>query len=75
MDGEWLAEITGTRKRLRGAQVPPSAMTKIATHLPGEIGEAVEAVLSVSREQARALIESLKAELQAAEQALRDLSR
>lgn len=75
LDGEWLAEVTGARKRVRGAQVSPGAMAKIAPHLPPEINEAVETVLATTREQAKARVESLKAELQAAEKAFKDLAR
>ncbi|WP_199443892.1 DUF6319 family protein [Umezawaea beigongshangensis] len=74
-DGEWTADVTqGTKRTVRGASVPASAVAQAARLLPPEVAEAVEAVLSAAREQHQARVEQLRAELEAAQRALDELS-
>jgi hypothetical protein len=74
-DGEWTAEVTqGTKRTVRGASVPASAVAQAARLLTPEVAEAVEAVLSAAREQHQARVEQLRAELEAAQRALDELS-
>ncbi|WP_309115818.1 DUF6319 family protein [Saccharothrix sp.] len=74
-EGEWTVDVqTGTKRVLKGAPVAASAVAQAAKLLPPEVDEAVEGVLSAARERHAARVEQLRAELEAAQRALDELS-
>lgn len=74
-NGEWTVEVrSGDRRKVRPTPVPAGAVAKAARSLPDTVGEAIEASLDAARAQQQSKIELLKAELEAAQRALRELS-
>ncbi|MCP2169320.1 hypothetical protein LX83_006205 [Goodfellowiella coeruleoviolacea] len=74
-EGEWQADLVhGTNRVVKGLQIPASAVAKAAKELHDDISEGIETVLSAAREQHRAKMEALEAELEKVKRALADLS-
>ncbi|MCE6999879.1 DUF6319 family protein [Saccharothrix sp. S26] len=74
-DGEWTVDVQwGAKRTLKAAPVPASAVSQAAKLLPAEVDEAVESVLSAARERHLARVEQLRAELEAAQRALDELT-
>jgi Family of unknown function (DUF6319) len=74
-EGEWTVEVqTGSRRAVRPQPVPAGAVASAARALGGDIEAAIEGALSAAREQQRARVELLEAELSSARQALAELS-
>lgn len=74
-EGEWTVDVqTGSKRTLRNAPIQPAAVAQAAKHLLPEVAEAVEAVLSAARERHLARVEQLRAELEAAQRALDELT-
>lgn len=74
-EGEWTVDVqTGAKRVLKGAPVAASAVAQAAKLLPPEVDEAVEGVLSAARERHMARVEQLRAELEAAQRALDELT-
>jgi hypothetical protein len=74
-DGEWTVEVlTGSKRSVRPQPVPAGSVASAARALGGDIEAAIESALSAAREQQRARVEQLEAELAAARQALAELS-
>ena len=75
VDGEWAAEVlVGVKRTLRQAALSPSAVAQAAKLLHPEVSSAVDAVLNAARETHLARVEQLRAELDAAQRALDELS-
>ncbi|HWO67037.1 MAG TPA: DUF6319 family protein [Umezawaea sp.] len=75
VDGEWAAEVlVGVKRTLRQAALSPSAVAQAAKLLHPEVASAVDAVLNAARETHLARVEQLRAELDAAQRALDELS-
>ncbi|RLK59138.1 DUF6319 family protein [Actinokineospora cianjurensis] len=73
-DGEWQAELSqGGKRILQGLQVPAAAVSRAAAELHEDISKTIEAVLDTAREQHRARMEELEAELSKVKAALADL--
>lgn len=71
---EWLAEVThGSKRVVKGLQIPASAVSAAAKDLHPEIADAIETVLSAARDRQRTRVEALQAELEAAQRALAEL--
>ncbi len=74
-DGEWTVDVQwGSKRTLKAAPVAASAVSQAAKLLPAEVDEAVESVLSAARERHLARVEQLRAELEAAQRALDELT-
>jgi Family of unknown function (DUF6319) len=74
-DGEWTVEVTTGRKRtVRPTPVQPAEVAKAARSLPSAVTEAIESSLAAARERQAERVERLRAELDAAQRALQDLS-
>jgi hypothetical protein len=74
-DGEWTVDVvTGKKRTVRSAPVPASAVAQAAKVLHPDVAEAIQAVLDAAREQQLARVEQLRAELEAAQRALEELS-
>jgi hypothetical protein len=74
-DGEWTVDVQwGAKRTLKAAPVAASAVSQAAKLLPAEVDEAVESVLSAARERHQARVEQLRAELEAAQRALDELT-
>ncbi|MFE2751916.1 DUF6319 family protein [Actinosynnema sp. NPDC059335] len=74
-DGEWTVDVQwGSKRTLKAAPVAASAVAQAAKLLPAEVDEAVESVLSAARERHLARVEQLRAELEAAQRALDELT-
>ncbi|SDC11598.1 DUF6319 family protein [Actinokineospora iranica] len=73
-EGEWQAELTQAGKRMmQGVAVPAAAVSRAAAELHEDISKAIEGVLDAAREQHRARMEELEAELSKVKAALADL--
>ena len=73
--GEWTVEVmVGSKRRVRSLPVPAVAVAKAAKELPGEVEEAISAVLAAARQQHEDKVARLQAELAAAQRALKELS-
>jgi polyhydroxyalkanoate synthesis regulator phasin len=73
-EGEWQAELTQSGKRLlQGLSIPAAAVARAATELHEDIAKAIDTVLDHARQQHRARMEELEAELAKVRQALADL--
>lgn len=73
--GEWTVEVVvGKKRTVRPVPVPAGAIAKVAKELPGEVEEAISAVMAAAREQYEDRVAQLQAELEAARRALDDLS-
>ncbi|MFD1149718.1 DUF6319 family protein [Saccharothrix hoggarensis] len=74
-EGEWTVDVQwGSRRTLKAAPVAASAVAQAAKLLPAEVDEAVDSVLSAARERHLARVEQLRAELEAAQRALDELT-
>jgi hypothetical protein len=74
-EGDWSVEVLVGKKRLvRSLPVQPSEVAKAARSLPAPVTEAIEASLAAARDRQAERVQQLRAELEAAQQALRDLS-
>jgi hypothetical protein len=75
-DGEWTVEVvTGRKRTVRPTPVQPAEVAKAARSLPGAVAEAIESSLAAARQRQIERVERLRAELDAAQRALQDLSR
>ncbi|MFI9817884.1 DUF6319 family protein [Saccharothrix variisporea] len=74
-EGEWTVDVqTGAKRVLKAAPVAASAVAQASKLLLPEVEEAVEGVLSAARERHMARVEQLRAELEAAQRALDELT-
>jgi hypothetical protein len=73
-EGEWQAELTQSGKRLlQGLSIPAAAVARAATELHEDIAKAIDTVLDQARQQHRARMEELEAELAKVRQVLAEL--
>jgi hypothetical protein len=73
-EGEWQAELTQSGKRvLQGLSIPAASVARAATELHADIAKAIDTVLDQARQQHRARMEELEAELAKVKQALAEL--
>ncbi|MDA3643231.1 DUF6319 family protein [Saccharopolyspora indica] len=73
-DGQWSVEVSTSKKRvLKPTPVQAGAVAQAAKELHEDVAAAVEPLIEAAREQQRARVEQLRAELAAAEAALDDL--
>jgi hypothetical protein len=71
---EWTAEVShGSKRVVKGLQIPATAVAAAAKDLHPEIADAIETVLSAARDRQRSRVEALQAELEAAQRALAEL--
>jgi len=74
-EGEWTVEVTTGRKRsVRPTPVQPADVAKAARSLPSAVADAIESSLAAARQRQIERVERLRAELDAAQRALQDLS-
>ncbi|HVV23515.1 MAG TPA: DUF6319 family protein, partial [Pseudonocardiaceae bacterium] len=74
-EAEWTEEVqTGSRRSVRPQPVPAGAVASAARTLGGDIEAAIAGAIAAARDQQRAKVEQLEAELEAARQALAELS-
>jgi Family of unknown function (DUF6319) len=74
-DGEWTVEVlTGRKRTVRPTPVQPAEVAKAARLLPPAVAEAIESYLVAARQRQIERVERLRAELDAAQRALQDLS-
>lgn len=74
-DGEWTVEVvTGRKRTVRPMPVQPAEVAKAARLLPSAVAEAIESSLAAARQRQIERVERLRAELDAAQRALQDLS-
>lgn len=74
-EGEWTVEVlTGSRRTVKPQPVSAGSVASAARALGGDIEEAIEGALSAARDQQRARVEQLEAELAAARAALAELA-
>lgn len=74
MDGDWQAELTqGGKRVLQGLAIPATAVSRAAAELHTDIASAIESVLETAREQHRARMAELEAELNKVKAALAEL--
>uniref|UniRef100_UPI002027A5B3 DUF6319 family protein n=1 Tax=Pseudonocardia lacus TaxID=2835865 RepID=UPI002027A5B3 len=74
-EGEWSVEVVvGKKRTVRPTPVSPGEVAKAARALPPVVTEAIESSLEAARARQLDRVERLRAELEAAQQALRDLS-
>lgn len=73
-DGEWQAELTHAGKRVvQGLPVAAAAVSRAAKELHPDISGGIETVINAARDQHRARMEELEAELSKVKQALAEL--
>ncbi|MBQ0925233.1 DUF6319 family protein [Saccharopolyspora endophytica] len=73
-DGQWSVEVANAKRKLvKPTQVPANAVAQAAKLLHDDVAAAVEPLIEAAREQHRARVEQLRAELEAAEAALEEL--
>ncbi|SDC43711.1 hypothetical protein SAMN05216174_102120 [Actinokineospora iranica] len=73
-EGEWTVDVLAGKKRtVRWTPVPAGDVAKAARSLPPAVGEAIGSALDAARERQERRVEQLKAELEAAQRALREL--
>lgn len=73
--GEWTVEvITGKKRTVRPTAVPAFSVAQAARLLGADVAEAIEGVIDAAREQQRARVARLQAELETARQALAELA-
>jgi hypothetical protein len=73
-DGEWQAELTHAGKRVvQGLPVAAAAVSRAAKELHPEISGGIDTVINAARDQHRARMEELEAELDKVKQALAEL--
>ncbi|TQM09644.1 DUF6319 family protein [Pseudonocardia kunmingensis] len=74
-DGEWTVEVmTGKKRTVRATPVQAGDVAKAARALPSEVAEAIESSLEAARLRQLERVERLRAELDAAQRALQELS-
>jgi hypothetical protein len=74
-EGEWTVEVmVGNKRSVKARPVAAVAIAKAAKELPGEVEEAIGAVLAAARQQHQERVAQLQAELEAARRALAELS-
>jgi hypothetical protein len=74
-DGEWTVEVTvGKKRTVRPIPVQPGDVAAAARALPPAVAEAIASSLEAARRRRQDQVERLRAELEAAEQALHELS-
>jgi hypothetical protein len=74
-EGEWTVEVaTGRKRTVRPTPVQPGDVAKAARSLPAAVTEAIESSLAAARQRQAERVERLRAELDAAQRALQDLS-
>jgi len=74
-DGEWTVEVTVGRKRtVRPTPVQPGDVATAARALPPAVAEAIASSLDAARRRRLEQVERLRAELDAAERALKELN-
>ncbi|WP_433270500.1 DUF6319 family protein [Actinosynnema sp. CS-041913] len=74
-EGEWAVDVqTGAKRVLKSAPIAASAVAQAAKLLLPEVDEAVQSVVSAARERHLARVEQLRAELEAAQRALDELT-
>jgi hypothetical protein len=74
-EGEWTVEVsTGRKRTVRPTPVQPGDVAKAARSLPTAVTEAIESSLAAARQRQAERVERLRAELDAAQRALQDLS-
>ena len=74
-EGEWTVEVmVGTRRTVRPTPVQPGDVAKAARALPAAVADAIESSLEAARQRQLDRVERLRAELEAAQRALQDLS-
>nr|WP_312880682.1 DUF6319 family protein [Actinokineospora xionganensis] len=73
-EGEWQAELSqGGKRMMQGVSVPATAVSRAAAELHEDISKAIETVLDAAREQHRARMQELEAELSKVKAALAEL--
>jgi hypothetical protein len=74
-DGEWTVEVqAGSRRTVRPQPVSAGSVAAAAKALGGDIEQAIDGAITAAREQQLARVAQLEAELDAARQALAELS-
>jgi hypothetical protein len=74
-EGEWTVEVlTGRKRTVRPTPVQPAEVAKAARSLPPAVAEAIESSLEAARQRQIERVARLRAELDAAQRALQDLS-
>lgn len=74
-EGEWTVEVTtGTKRTVRSTAVQPGDVATAARALPPAVSRAISASLDAARARQRDRVERLRAELDAAQRALDELS-
>jgi hypothetical protein len=74
-DGEWTVEVSiGKKRTVRPTPVQPAEVAKAARSLPSAVAEAIESSLEAARQRQLERVERLRAELDAAQRALQELS-
>jgi hypothetical protein len=73
-EGEWQAELThGGKRVVQGLPVAAAAVSRAAKELHPEISGGIETVINAARDQHKARMEELEAELDKVKQALAEL--
>ncbi len=73
-EGEWQAELThGGKRVVQGLSIAAAAVSRAAKELHPEISGGIETVLNAARDQHKARMEELEAELNKVKQALAEL--
>lgn len=71
---DWRADVAhGSKRVVKALPIPATAVAAAAKDLHPEIAEAIESVLDAARDRQRSRVEQLRAELEAARQALAEL--
>jgi hypothetical protein len=66
--------VVGKKRSVRPTPVPAADVAKAARALPAEVAEAIESSLEAARHRQVERVQRLRAELEAAQRALQDLS-
>jgi Family of unknown function (DUF6319) len=75
VDGDWTVEVlVGKKRTVRPTPVPPADVAKAARALPPEVADAIDSALEAARQRQQDRVEQLRAELEAAQRALQDLT-
>lgn len=73
-DGDWQAELThGGKRVVQGLPIAAAAVSRAAKELHPDISGGIETVISAAREQHKARMDELQAELDKVKQALAEL--
>ncbi|HVK22686.1 MAG TPA: DUF6319 family protein [Actinokineospora sp.] len=74
LEGEWTVDVlVGKKRAVRWVPVSAGDVAKAARSLPAEVGEAIGTALEAAKVRQLARVEQLKAELEVAQRALREL--